>query len=721
MSIRLIASGERAQACGSLQQAGYKSLITCLTTRAEIRIRGITGVQDGSYIAEYEGRGAHRDVYRFGSYVLKLERHNRAQGTSSNELEARSLQLTADLPQTVAFYHLGDVTIEYPCYRGNILMTTTMTANGLLQGYGGVTYDKLFYIHGKSPVTLRMASFLLTAYRDLALMVVDGVQLDIAYCDMHTANLATLKDPLTHKHCTSVASVVVDAEGVQRSKWPRSVFNQCADDMLIDLEFQCDRAPHQSWKILGQLLHRYVNRLFKQQGQDDLSSVRQSVIDKFNQVWVSFKDFFLPRPQHYAAIANANTAQAIQAAVPQDDRTHSQMNPGGTVTQHLGATVHNAAVSTGEPVPECIPQIGQAASPQERGKEPHMSLGGSAVHAGADEAEAVRFTSFSVSSSTHASHSEHYAEVFTVESISECIPQVSHALSSQHPINETIAEPEVQGVSGATHQSAGASSAAAALSNTALISSASRDLGRTEVALMPGAALVEEPLCDAANISAAASFASMDPIATSFFTGVVDAAGATVSTQLETPWANYGHYADSLRDIVGRNLELQRSSRFRGPDLFQQERGGRLSWEDRVAMDRFEKTPIMSRAQSDDVGRLCHLMFHALHNVLGRCSKGRYGKPQRRVVSESEFMKYGMAKRVFQFLVQFEYSEKQWFSPSATYLVVQREFDFLMGKGDRKWHIHGFQFIDEYEKDFLAHMITIAFLSEGVLHHRDRE
>ena len=136
------------------------------------------------------------------------------------------------------------------------------------------------------------------------------------------------------------------------------------------------------------------------------------------------------------------------------------MNPGGTVTQHLGATVHNAAVSTGEPVPECIPKIGQAASPQERGKEPHMSLGGSAVHPGADEAEAVRFTSFSVSSSTHASHSEHYAEVFTAEAISEGIPQVSHALSSQHPINETIAEPEVHRVSGAMHQSAGASSAA---------------------------------------------------------------------------------------------------------------------------------------------------------------------------------------------------------------------------------------------------------------------
>jgi hypothetical protein len=84
-------------------------------------------------------------------------------------------------------------------------------------------------------------------------------------------------------------------------------------------------------------------------------------------------------------------------------------------------------------------------------------------------------------------------------------------------------------------------------------------------------------------------------------------------------------------------------------------------------------------------------------------------------------MKYGMAMRVFEFLIKFDYSEKQWFSPSATYMVVQRELGFLMGKGDRQWKIYGFQFVDEYERDFLAHMITVAFLSEGVLYKRERE
>ena len=112
-------------------------------------------------------------------------------------------------------------------------------------------------------------------------------------------------------------------------------------------------------------------------------------------------------------------------------------------------------------------------------------------------------------------------------------------------------------------------------------------------------------------------------------------------------------------------------------------------------------------------------MYHALHNVLARCPYSKQGKPQRRVVLESEFMKYGMAKRVLEFLKKIEYSQKQWFSPSATYQVVQLELGFLMGNGDRQCKIHGFQFVDECERDFLAHMITVAFLSEGVLYKRD--
>ena len=48
-----------------------------------------------------------------------------------------------------------------------------------------------------------------------------------------------------------------------------------------------------------------------------------------------------------------------------------------------------------------------------------------------------------------------------------------------------------------------------------------------------------------------------------------------------------------------------------------------------------------------------------------------------------------MAMRVFEFLKEFDYSEKQWFSPSATYQVVQLELGFLMGEGHPTLMIHG--------------------------------
>ena len=61
--------GQRAHASSSLQQAGYKSLIECLSAEVRVVIRGIPQVPDGRYTALYEGRGAHRDVYKLGSFI----------------------------------------------------------------------------------------------------------------------------------------------------------------------------------------------------------------------------------------------------------------------------------------------------------------------------------------------------------------------------------------------------------------------------------------------------------------------------------------------------------------------------------------------------------------------------------------------------------------------------------------------------------------------------
>ena len=586
--------GQRAHASSSLQQAGYKSLIECLSAEVRVVIRGIPQVPDGRYTALYEGRGAHRDVYKFGNFILKLERKSPEGSHPSNAQEANSLKLTADLPQTVSFYHLGDVTIMDA-------KKQPLIVNGLLQGYGGVTYDKLIHQHGKCKLSLQMASFLITAYRELALMVIDGVQLNIAYGDMHTANIATLMDPAKHRHGQAVPSIVVDAEGVRREQWSRSTFNKCADEMLVDLELRCSKAPHPTWNLLGHYMNTYANRLFKEQGQDDLATVREKVCSRFGLLWDAFRD------------------------------TYSNQSS----------------------------QSGRLEPPAKRY---------------ADEAAAKRVTHVSLSASSYdpiATHSPTIPGVTVIEGLVRSKKYLSA------PWHQTR-------IASVPSSSAASSCCSSAPSETAVLMSNTHVRKRKH------------------------------------------APGYTVaSTAMDAQWPKFenphGHYAESLQSIVSNNMDLQRSSRFRGPGAFQEDRSGRMSWEDRVEVDVFEKRPEMSRAQSDDVNRLCHVMYQALHNVLARCPLNKQGRPVRRVARESEFMKYGMAKRVFQFLRQFEYTEKQWFSPSATYLVVHREFDLLMGKGDPQLKIHGFHFIDEYEKDFLAHMITVSFLACGVLHSEERE
>jgi len=755
MSIRLVVSGERAQASPTLQQGGYLSLIKCLTARAEICIRSISGIPDGRYAAEYEGRGVNRDVYKFGKYVLKLETKNRTPGSSSNVAEAQSLQATAELEQTVAFYHLGDVTIEYPYYRGNSAMSCIMTVNGLLQGYGGVTYDKLLHQHGMSPLDVRVASFLVTAYRDLALMVIDGVQQNITYSDMHTANIATLKDPCTHRHGASVASIVVDAEGVQRKQCTRTAFNQCADGMLVDLELQCDRAPHESWKVLGQYMHKYANRIFRQHGQDDLPRVRELVISRFNELWLSFIHEYLPRPttchisvaKRYAEASTYEpyrTYRIDEVAAPSQNSVMA-MVPVMAVVQPSSGTLlvggRGAQVSLSSSSHDAVAcRIDEVAAPAQNSVVGAWHYAETVLVEPSSGTMLVggRGAQVSLSSSSHDAVACRVDEVAAPETIS--FPGTIHGANMQHMSSglSTLQEPYTSACRNDMMPEQVSSSGAIFRGMQDQIAIAQ---DQSVIApLMSGVSTSQESFHSQTYLSAPkeaetiASFSNMVPHGTAphgtTMQRTEEIALATavsvpthVETEVETKVGTQWHYADSLRDIVGRNLALQRSSPFRGPGSFQQTHSGRLSWDDRVAMNRFEKKPLMTRDQCDDVGRLCHLMYHALHNVLGRCSCSKEGKPQRRAVRESEFMKYGMAMRVFEFLIKFDYSEKQWFSPSATYQVVQQEFWILRWglPGHPELKIHGFKFVDEYERDFLAHAITVAFLSEGVLYKRERE
>jgi len=156
-------------------------------------------------------------------------------------------------------------------------------------------------------------------------MVIDAVQLNIAYGDMHTANIATLMDPANHRHGQAVPSIVVDAEGVRREQWSRSTFNKCADETLVDLELQCSKAPHQTWNLLGHYMNTYANRLFREQGQDDLATVREKVRTRFGLLWDAFTDTYSnqcsqsgrlePPAKHYADEATAKRVTHVSLAV----------------------------------------------------------------------------------------------------------------------------------------------------------------------------------------------------------------------------------------------------------------------------------------------------------------------------------------------------------------------------------------------------------------------
>jgi len=94
VSLRLVCAGSRAEAGSSLQQQSNKSLIPELTMSATVVSRGVMCLHDGQHDASYEGRGAHRDVYRIGNVIMKLCTDAKERHTNSNQLEAECLKNT---------------------------------------------------------------------------------------------------------------------------------------------------------------------------------------------------------------------------------------------------------------------------------------------------------------------------------------------------------------------------------------------------------------------------------------------------------------------------------------------------------------------------------------------------------------------------------------------------------------------------------------------------
>ena len=77
--------------------------------------------------------------------------------------------------------------------------------------------------------------------------------------------------------------------------------------------------------------------------------------------------------------------------------------------------------------------------------------------------------------------------------------------------------------------------------------------------------------------------------------------------------------------------------------------------------------------------------------------------------------KHGMAKRVFDYLSCYTYTQDDWCNPKAVFEIVLNEFDRLSGSEGSKLAIPYFKFLDGYEREFLARVVTRGFLSGGLL------
>ena len=134
------------------------------------------------------------------------------------------------------------------------------------------------------------------------------------------------------------------------------MFNHCADEMIVDLELQCNIAPHPTWKVLGHYLNLYVNKIFAEHGQDDLASVRERLHVRFDLLWDAFTQAYLnqcsqrgrlepsasaagrfePPAKHYAKSKADKPITQVSLSASSCDPilTHPSTIPGVTVIEH---------------------------------------------------------------------------------------------------------------------------------------------------------------------------------------------------------------------------------------------------------------------------------------------------------------------------------------------------------------------------------------------------
>ena len=135
------------------------------------------------------------------------------------------------------------------------------------------------------PYDHAVANFFVSAYQELGVMCIDGRRLQLAYSDLYSASVNTLKDPNDHVIGQRVPCMIGDAAGLSLGECARVVFNAVCDTMIADFELQCSMARDSSWKFIAPLINQHLGRFFRLHGKLEVDVLRDTFLNRIDLVW----------------------------------------------------------------------------------------------------------------------------------------------------------------------------------------------------------------------------------------------------------------------------------------------------------------------------------------------------------------------------------------------------------------------------------------------------
>lgn len=304
--------GPRARGTESLQHCGYRSKIQFLNQQALVYIQGVEGMRDGWLAADYEGRGAHRDVYRIlRRYVIKIHQPEEPY----NLLEAIAMR-SIPSPYFVKLRYHGKATVQ--CSD-----ETELEVDALICDFGGKTVDQVMSQAIAVPLTTRVLDWLIKLYTGCGDMVFDGRKWNIAYADLRATNISTLFNLDDHiEGVTPVTPLLIDAETCCCATLDRKDFNRMVDEMLAEVALMCSSSRYESWQELSCVWRKHTQRLCAAAGDAELEDVHdqyKNALEHVQAEWIamhSADENLLSGMRHvivqsYSVLSTSPTASSI--------------------------------------------------------------------------------------------------------------------------------------------------------------------------------------------------------------------------------------------------------------------------------------------------------------------------------------------------------------------------------------------------------------------------